>query len=223
MGSAALCHLPTTATSPAYSSWLLPNAGKLLAVAVVPVGRVSSISCSSPSTRGSCPVVALLLVSVTATRCTAEGCRGLGAPRGCASLHTPYGRLCYGCSQEPPSVRNAAAQTGLHSPRRGARVLRGWQQDSPAPCVPRMVAAGTARLQLTPLAPVAFHGSLSPEPCGAGAAGQGPLPRRHTVPPRRLSGRTGSGLPLPAPAAARARAPQPPYLVAEAAGVSRHR
>ena len=78
--------------------------------------------------------------------------------------------------------------------------------------------------QLTPLAPVGFHcSSSSLEPCRVGAACQGPLPCRRMVPPPQLCWQDRVvGCPCPPPAAAHARALSPPYLVIEAAGVSRH-
>lgn len=60
--------------------------------------------------------------------------------------------------------------------------------------------------RLTPLAPVGFRDSSSLQPCRAGAACQGLLPRRHAVPP-----------PLAVPAAPGVRCPFPPPTAACAA------
>lgn len=77
--------------------------------------------------------------------------------------------------------------------------------------------------RLTPLAPAAFHCSSSLKPYRLGAACQGLLPCRHTVPLPQPC-RRALGCPCPPRAAAHAGAPSPSYLAIEAAGVShRHR
>lgn len=126
---------------------------------------------------------------------------------------------CVTAPAETPRVRNATAQTRLlpallcsgawagqrdeFSPRLGAGMLWGWEQG----CC--RAGSRTARLQgwvnhpcawwplaqhispLTPLAPMGFHCSSSLEPCRVGAADQGLLPRRHTVPPPQLRWQDG--------------------------------